>query len=352
MITLIFCGDLRYCPYLKRYTERLEKANVDYEVLFWNRAGLSLDVPPNYHYYDRSSAESLGKIKKIKDFFGFKVWVFKHLEISKPHGLIMLSTLTGILLYEKTKKIPYVFDIRDYSYENIGVFKELEERIIRLSSFTCISSKGFKAFLPEYPYIIAHNFNRSEIPEVREFKKKNYPLKIVWNGTVRFFEYQKNYIDLFKNDDRFLLIYHGTGLELEQYKAYCVSKQVKNVIFTGAYDNSNKKKLLIDAAILNNCYGGRSGDELKYAISNRFYDGIVNCIPQIVEPSGYKASVSENNHIGIALGPTQDAPDRLFTYYDAIDENEFVYSCSKLLTEIIEEDDLYIAEIDKFIRNI
>lgn len=354
MITLVFCGDLRYCPYIKRYTERLDAYKCEYEVLFWNRAGLELELPKNYYYYDSPSDESLGKFKKLFDFWGFKRWVEHHILSQKCDGLILLSTLTAILLSNKLKKYKgkYIFDIRDYSYENIGFFKKIECKVINNSYFTAISSKGFKTFLPKHDYVIAHNFNRNEMIDTPAFIRQECPLKLVWNGTVRFFDFQKRYLDALKNDERFLMIYHGTGTDLLQYKEYCRGNKIFNVEFTGAYDNKNKKNLLKDAAILNNCYGGKDGDQLKYAVSNRYYDGLIYHIPQLVEPEGFKTSITEKGKVGIALNADDSFADNLYSYYMKIDAEKFDMACKSELEKIIAEDDIYIKKIDDFIKKI
>lgn len=351
MISLIFCGDLKYCPYLARYTERLEKQLIPYRVLFWNRGNFTLNLPENYVYYDSPSDESLGKLQKLKDFIGFRKWVVNQLKNSKSDGLILLSTLTGVLLFDKIKKYnkKYIFDIRDYSYEHIAIFRKIEKNIIKNSYFTAISSKGFQAFLPEHNYIIAHNFNRNEMIETPKFKKRELPLKIVWNGTVRFFDFQKQYIDALKNDDRFQLVYHGSGTDLEKYKEYCFANEIHNVVFTGVYDNRDKYKLLKDAAILNNCYGGRDGDQLKYAISNRFYDGLLYHIPQLVETDGYKAEITAKLGIGVSLKAGSSFADELFTYYENIVADKFDIACTEALADVIKEDNKYIKKIDEFI---
>ena len=353
MISLIFCGDLKYCPYLARYTERLEKQLIPYRVLFWNRGNFTLNLPENYVYYDSPSDESLGKLQKLKDFVGFRKWVVNQLKNSKSDGLILLSTLTGVLLFDKIKKYnkKYIFDIRDYSYEHIAIFRKIEKNIIKNSYFTAISSKGFQAFLPEHNYIIAHNFNRNEMIETPKFKKRELPLKIVWNGTVRFFDFQKQYLDALKNDDRFQLVYHGSGTDLEKYKEYCFDNEIHNVVFTGAYDNRDKYKLLKDAAILNNCYGGRDGDQLKHAISNRFYDGLLYHIPQLVETDGYKAEVTAKWGVGVSLNAESTFADELFDYYENIVEDEFDIACTQAMNDVVKEDDIYIKKIDEFITS-
>lgn len=351
MITLIFCGDLKYCPYLSRYTERLKDKREPYEVLFWNRGDFTLNISQEYFYYDSPSAENLNKVYKLIDFLKFRSWIKEHISKSKPDKLIFLSTLTGILLCDLIKKYNhrYIFDIRDYSYENISLFRRAEKKLIDNSFFTAISSEGFTAFLPQHKYIIAHNFNRNELINNIKFIKYQTPLKIVWNGTVRFFDFQKNYIEALKNDERFLMIYHGAGTDLDKYKEYCKINNIKNVVFTGPYDNKDKNKLLQGAAILNNCYGGRDGDQLKYAISNRFYDGLIYHIPQLVEPHGYKASTTKKKAVGISLKADKRLADKLFEYYMNLPPDMFDASCESTLEEIIEEDDEYITNIDSFI---
>ena len=68
MVGLVFCGDLKYCPYLKRYIERLEAKNVDYRVYFWNRGSFDLNLPKNYRYFEEASDLNKSKLKKTFDF--------------------------------------------------------------------------------------------------------------------------------------------------------------------------------------------------------------------------------------------------------------------------------------------
>ena len=55
MITLIFHGDIKYCPYAKRYIERLKKRHIEYCVLFWNRSGDVLDLGKEYICFEKKS---------------------------------------------------------------------------------------------------------------------------------------------------------------------------------------------------------------------------------------------------------------------------------------------------------
>ena len=353
MITLVFCGEIKYCPYLKRYIERLDMFNISYEVLYWNRSGQDISsLKSNYYRYEEKSPENLGYKEKLHDFVRFRKWVLHHIKHSKPDGMVLLSTLTGIVLVGSLRKKKYIFDIRDYSFENNAIFRFIERLIVKNSFFTCISSAGFKNFLPHYHYVISHNFDRREMIDGIKFEKKSLPIDFVWNGTIRYLGFQKQYIRALANDDRFRIVFHGDGIELESFKRFCEDENIKNVLFTGSYNNADKKDLLRNAALLNNCYGGESGDTLRYAVSNRFYDGLIYRIPQIVEPGGYKASITEQYGVGRAMLGGSSFADVLFDYYFSIDEDEFDSNCNELLKHIIKEDDEYISQIDMFIKGM
>lgn len=354
MIALVFCGDIKYCPYVKRYIERLERAKIDYKVYFWNRSNFNLDLSDHYVYFKEASELTKSKLKKIVDFIRFRKWLIHQLTNNSHEKLIILSTLTGVLLgpFLYKRKGSYVFDIRDYSYEHIIPFYRIEKKIIENSAFTAISSAGFKAFLPPYEYVLAHNFSRSDIKPGAKFVKSDSKINFVWNGLVRYFEFQKSYLDVLKNDPRFNIVFHGDGPELSLYKDYCAQNGFTNVVFTGSYDNSEKAKLLQTADILNNCYGYThdAGKKLKYAVSNRFYDGIIYHIPQLVEPEGFKPNWANKASIGVSFTPDKGFCDKLYEYYQNINEKNFDNSCELELQKIIAEDDEYINRIDDFIN--
>ena len=351
MIALVFCGDLKYCPYIRRYIERLEENNIKYNVYFWNRGGFELDLPGNYFYYGAASDLRKSKMSKIMDFWNFRSWLLKKFKTDMPNKYVILSTLTGVLLGNFLSNKQYVYDIRDYSYEHIKPFYSIEKKIIYKSIFTAISSKGFMAFLPKHDYVIAHNFNREDIIEGAKFHKSDGKINFVWNGVMRYFEFQKQYLDVLKNDERFEIVYYGDGPELAEYQEYCSTNGFTNVVFTGAYNNSNKARILSEASILNNCYGYTkgAGSKLKYAVSNRFYDGIIYHIPQLVELEGYKTEWATTTGIGVAFQLNSNFADDLYAYYMSIDSEEFDRSCDEALKKVIHEDDRYMSMIDMFI---
>lgn len=356
MIGIVFVSDIMYCPYLKSYTDVLTKNNKDFDVLFWNRESLDTSYPSNYLSYDLSSIKKRKPITKIFDFFKYRRWLTKKIKEKKYEKLIILSTLSGMIIPDvllRQYKNKYIFDIRDYSYEENKLFYFLEKKIIENSFETCLSSEGFKFFLPNnIEYQLIHNFDVGELQNKRQLKekKKETPLNLVFIGGVRYFEHQKKIIDHLKNDVRFNLVYHGAGIELDRYIEYCEKNDIKNVMFTGAYDNKNKSTLLESADILNNSYMTDKFAEVEHAISNKYYDGLIYGIPQLVEVGTFKEKKVTGINIGIGIDVENRAfADDLFNYYYSIDKRRFNESCSKELNTVVKENKEFIDMLTGFI---
>ena len=359
MIGIIFSGNIEYCPYVDKYIYALNNSSINYEILYWNRDLLEKNNVYNNQSFEHSIDNSKSKNFKIIDFFMFRNWLMRKLKLKKYKKIIILDTLSGILISGFLKKNyykKYIFDIRDYTYEDNKCFFNLEKNIIEKSFFTCISSEGFKEFLPrKHEYILAHNFNYNDVVQKSNgFEKKKYgeSINIVWIGSVRYFYHQIKIINNLKNDERFNIIFHGSGPDLKRLISYCESNDIKNVLFTGRYKNNGKRDLLSNADILLNSYDINVGKEVKYAISNKYYDGIIYKIPQLVEVGTYKQELVEDKLIGIGIDVNNTSfADKLLDYYYSIDVSKFNNSCIEELNTVIEEDRIYQEKIYSFIEN-
>lgn len=353
MIGIIFIGDMMYCPYFSKYKSILEKYHMEYHIIYWNRSGEEGEVQDNYISFHRKSVLNKRKIWKIKDFILYRKWLIDLMKSKKYNKLILLSTLSGMLVADilvKNYKHQYIFDIRDYSYENIGLYKIIEKILIKQSAFTTISSYGFKKFLPKEKYLITHNILLSEQKAKRKFAKtKNKKLNFVWMGSIRYFQHQKKIIEKLDRDGRFYIIFHGTGPELDLFKQYVKEHRFQHVYFTGKYSYTEKEKLLEKADILNNSY--KRNKETRYAVSNKFYDGVNYHIPQLVETHCYKADIVNKYQLGIALDiEDKDFASKLYDYYFNLDEEKFNLSCDSLLHKIVDEEKQCIEAITRFIQ--
>ena len=355
MIALIFVGDLKYCPYIKKYIQVLQRKNKDYMVYFWNRSGCENSVLYNCKFYQRKSSLAKSKVAKLADFLFYAKWLNREIERDKPEKIIFLSTLSIMLMKPsliRKYKGKYILDIRDYSYEHKLFFRKQEQKYIRNSFFCCISSPGFKNFLiPDYNYQIVHNFDKTVVDGKYIFRKKepDQKLKVVWTGVMRYFEYQKNLIDSLGNDSRFEVHYYGNGPELDKYQDYAA--KYDNIFIHGLYDDNCKYTLIGDSDIINNCYGSPNKRLLEYAISNKYYDGIIFRIPQIVESGNYKSRIVEKKGLGVAIDPNvPNFADILFNYYHSVNKEIFEENCSRELAVILLEDEQYEKNLERFLN--
>lgn len=358
MIGIVHIGNIEYCPYLEKYTRVLEENNLKYEVLFWNREESQKEYLSNYIPFNKKMKNRKKKIYKVFYFIQFRKWMKKHILNGKYDKLIILDTLSGILISKELVNEfagKYIFDIRDYSYEKFKLFYKREEKIIHHSYFACISSEGFKIFLPQnYDYLIVNNFNYNDIVMAKSkfCRKKSYgeTINFVWIGSVRYYNHQINIINRLANDSRYNIIYHGIGPDLERLKEYVKMNKVQNVTFTGKYSNNEKISLLLSADIIHNSYDIKMGHEVKYAISNKYYDGIIYKTPQFVESNTFKSNKVESSGVGIALDTfKEDFANTLYAYYFNIDEDKFNKNCEKELSNILKEDKIYLDKIREFV---
>lgn len=346
MVGIIFIGDLKYCPYLKRYEKILQELNEPYEFLFWNRSGdYSEQLPENYIPFKKPSVLLQNKFTKAKDYYCYRRWLKKKIKERKYRMLILLSTLSGILItdvvltrYQKN----YIFDIRDYSYEHNALFYKVEKNLLKKSRLNVISSEGFRKFLPkEEEYVIVNNITLPDKLE-HKFSKKEYgsTLNLVWNGALRFFDQQKHIIEKLSNDSRFQLLYYGAGAEMELYRSYLEKNPADNVELKGVYKSSETEKILKNADIINNSYFVHVGT--KYLMPNRFYDGIMYHVPQLVETNTYKCDQVIKRGLGMALDVQDEAfVDKLYNSYFEIDDNLFNESCEQTLMEVLKEEEYF-----------
>lgn len=353
MVGVIHIGDLKYCPYLKKYEDIFDKNKTAYEVLFWNRSSITYGSE-KYIPYNKYSELKKNKILKVWDFLQFRSWVIRKLRERNYDKLIILSTLSGMILAEKlisTYSEKYIFDIRDYCYEKFLPFYMIEKSIVYHSAFTTISSEGFREFLPrKYPYVLSHNIAEcNSLPYRRLMAEDKAKINVVWLGMVRYFEQQKEIICKLSRDGRFCLSFYGEGTELEKFQSYVKENKLENVSFYGAYSNSDKELLLESADIINNCYAVNI--ETRYAVSNKFYDGIFYHIPQLVEPETFKAQLTEKYRVGIALNPKEEHfADKLYAYYMQINEREFNYACETAVGVFLKEEAYSRRRIQEFLK--
>ena len=352
MVGIIYVGNINRCPYLKHYTDCLDRIGLDYEIIYWNRSSKkdngNLEKNKVVHVFEYPSKEQRPPYTKLIDFYKFGKFARKIIKEKNYEKLVVLTTMTGILLLKelcgKYKK-KYIFDYRDASYEYIKPFYMLLSRIIDNSAFTCISSRGFLKILPNNKkYIMAHNISSFEVSEQYDISRKDKYV-VGYIGGLRSSNYMKMLVDIFANDKRFDFIVHGGGDNYNEM--VCYSDHFDNVKFTGFYDEKNKEQLIKEIDII--CYNYPESFNNNIALANKYYDALVHRKPLLGNINTYSGKLIENNGIGISLDfKDHEYKTKLYNYLNNFDYIEFNKKCDVLLKEIMKEHNIYINKIEEF----
>lgn len=355
-ICMISMTNIFLCPYIKKYMSYIEE-NVKVDLIYWNRHDVE-EVMPEFNKifsFNLRINERNNYLKKFYSFIKFKEYCIRIIKQNNYKKIIILHNYMAILMQhflQKKYQGEYVIDIRDYSFENNLVFYKLEKKAILNSGLAVISSEGYKEFLPKFHYIICHNDPQTDDLTISNFATRSLenvnPIRISFIGLVRFSEQNKKLLDMFGNDERFLLAYYGQNSEI--LKKYAKDNGIKNVVFKGRFPSEETIDLYMQTDIINNYYGNNT-PILEYALSNKLYYAATFRIPILVCKNTYMEKIAKKFHFGIELDETKkDCVERFYQTYLSIDRNLLNAGCESFLNQVKKDNEIFRAELNKFIN--
>lgn len=350
MIGIIFCSTLNMCPYADKYIDACKKLNIPYEVILWDRSGNAVDVPSNFKVYCEESNVYTSKWRKIGAFLRFRRFLKKTLSENSYEKLIMLTTLPAVLCYSELKKNyrgKYIFDFRDMSFEQYGIYNWLVGKICRNSAFTCLSSPGFAEILGQKDYVVANNFRYADIKRASaQMKKTVEPIQLLNIGVSRGEQFNKELADVFGNDPRFSVHIVGMGNDTPGFLEYV--KQYSNIHVVGTYNNEDKQRYIQEADML--LYYYPCSFNCNVALANKYYDGLIYKKPLIGNIHTYSGKRVVQKKVGIALDlKDKTFADQVYAYMQKMDEEEYLHAAKLELNQVLAEDSVYLEKIEKFL---
>ncbi|WP_340392691.1 capsular biosynthesis protein [Paenibacillus sp. FSL E2-0190] len=355
-ICFISLANLYLTPYLNKYITII---NTPFDIIYWNRHAIKEESSANNLFsFNYPMNESSTKIDKLLGYVKFRRYAKRILEKNGYSGVIVLTTSAGILLNRELNKSyskKYIVDIRDYSFEDNSVYYAIEKKMIKNSSLSVISSRGYESFLPKHNYILTHNDVSISSLIIEEFRKKNTKtirdkISISYIGLIRFHEQNKKVIKKFANDERFNLNFIGTDSHALQ--PFCEELNIKNVRFVDRFPPETTLNYYKETDIINNLYGNNS-NLLDYALSNKLYYAALLGIPILVSPNTYMEEVACQYGFGFSVDlNSSNVCDEIYDYYHSINWDEFYSSCDKFLESVKFDNDRFQVSIEKFIFNI
>lgn len=348
MIGIVCAAQMELSPFIKKYTKVFDEMNVPYEIIHWDRSGEKTERADNVHTFTEPLFRYASKIKKLLPFLRFSKYASKIIKEKKYDKLVVLTTQTAVLipnvlLFNYKKK--YFFDYRDTSYENISLYRKFVTKIADNSIGMCFSSPGFKEYVKtKTPTVIAHNFQDKHLQgRTLECKKStDGKIRMGYIGVLREYEYLASLVEKFGKDERFEFLIHGGGDDLDKLKA--LSENYTNIKVFGAYKEDEKTDILKSFDMI--CYNYPKSFVNYPALANKFYDGMIAKKPMFANSLTFSGMMVSDNGLGISIDENdENITDKIYTYYQNLDEKAFSENCEKFLAKVGEDEKAYIEAI-------
>ena len=155
---LLLPTNVYFCPYVKIYTDVLDKNNIQYHIIYPDKRGLKEEAA---YRYTRKIDDKANKIAKLLYYWNYSKFLRKTIKKEQYDKLIVFGPQVAIFLksfLKKHYKNEFILDYRDLSIEQ--KFKEIYEGLMRLAALHIVSSPGFIKCLPNVcESVLSHNFD-------------------------------------------------------------------------------------------------------------------------------------------------------------------------------------------------
>lgn len=348
---ILFLGftKIKYMPYMNFYLDKIDKADHEVYILYWNRDLQSEDLTKyqgcTFYEFKCYQEDDVSKFSKIKSFTKYRKFAKKLLINENFDFLFVLHSLTGVMVADVLKKRyrdKYIFDYRDSTYEGFAPFKKIVGDLVKSSRCTFVSSDGFRKFLPDSEsrkIFTSHNLLVDSLNYRDEKKLYGFPfdkIRIAFWGFIRHEKINREMIRKIAKDNRFELHYYGREQQIAQnLKAYAKDLCAENVFFHGEYKPEDRYEFVRNTDLIHNIY---NDGNTMLAMGNKYYDGIIFYIPQLCFEGSFMAQKAEKAGVGLSCNPYDtDFTEKVYKYFQETDRSEFAFCCDSELQTILNE---------------
>lgn len=286
------------------------KKEYNVKIVAWDRNSINFGVIKK-DYYVFSSNEGYGnKVKKLLGMYKYFGYVKQIFNLEKPDILVVSQWDMLILgFFLKNKEIKLIYDNIDMpASTNIIIWNTLRllERILLKKCDIMIYASRF--FSKNYKFFKRKTFVLENLPLKSNYKLEDISkssgskIKLAFVGTVRYYDILKRSIDLISKKDNFEYYFYGTGKDEIKLINYCKKKKYKNIYFYGKYNYDDIGEIYNSIDILWAAYPNKDYN-VKYAISNKFYESIIYEKPCFFSCDTELANYVAENEIGFIINP-------------------------------------------------
>lgn len=333
-IGIIAANNIRYSPYIFFYIDILAKAGMEYELIYPNRNKIEERFEGITHVLPWN--------RQLPTMLSYAIYAKKVIKVIKRRRYDALIVLTGVnaaylaLWLKRHYAEKYVVDIRDFSHENVRVFRALESVAVHHSLINVISSMRFKQFLPDAEYRVCHNCNPKDADQaVHSFCKGDGQVRIGYVGSLSYVEQCERLMKLVAQDERFCLEFYGTSKAESVLQEYGKQLSSNRICFHGGYSPCEKAEIIGRVDILFNAYGNGT-PLLDCALSNKLYDALIYKKAILTCPNTYMTEVGGPMAFPIDLAG-ESTLDALYEWYRGIERDQLVRYADSVLVEVLHE---------------
>ncbi|WP_159730176.1 glycosyltransferase [Sphingobacterium sp. 18053] len=306
--------------------KRLNQSEV--HIAAWNRDG-RFDIDDKdikYHVFEKKAAYG-NPLQKLIALFSYFFYL-KRINASLQPKILIASHWDMLLLCSllKSKDQKLVYENLDLPTAESSFVRKildaLEKRSLKNTDLIIFASRFFQQ---RYDFFSGSKVVIENLPitENALIEKKYFyesdKLKISFIGTVRYFDVMKNLVDSIVGLDVEVLFW-GDGPDFARLKAY-TSDNTQVKIF-GSYEYNHIRDIYEVSDLVWAVYPSLDYN-VKYAISNKFYECFKYCRPGIFATDTCLADVVKHEEIGFTVNPyDQQAIRKLIA--DAISNPELI----------------------------
>ena len=351
-LALILPNNVWFCPYVAIYTQILDAAKIQYDIISWNRDGKE-NMPLQYN----KRCHTRNKISLLIAYAQYANHIKKILKKASYDKLIVFTAPLGIFLASYLKhsyKNKYIFDYRDVSIEQFFIFKYPFIKLLTNSYANMLSSFGYKQVLPQgYNYILSHNFNVEHVKKaLQQPIQKNIEyndINILTIGGIRNYESNIKIVEALANKESFKISFVGKGEVGKQIYHYALKNQINNVHVTGYYPKEEEENFVKKSTFINIIFPKVTSHST--ILSNRFYLALIHKKPMIVTSNSFQSNYVEMYNLGLSVDTCKHLDEAIIHFLNNLNYEEFQKQCNYLLRIFLKDYYLFEQKVKNFIED-
>lgn len=295
-VAIIAANSPTYMPYLRLYTDRLDRWGISYTIFDWYRAE---QPPKQLMHNERAFVFNApgGDVRSWLGYVAYRRFLRRTLSSTQFDIVLYLGLQTTALVSPSCHGRPYLIDIRDYSHESNWMYRRHSAQVLRDATFVAVSSPRFKEWLPTTCQpVMFHNVSDTRISSSAVNMNTKEGL-VLYVGAIGYYKSSMGWIKELAGDSRFSIRVAGAGPGAQKLQRSC-ERLGLTVAFTGYYRPDEKDGIIHPAEYLTAIYGSDT-PIVRTALPNKLYDAAILRKPLVVSAHTYLGEIVTGYDLGV-----------------------------------------------------